>query len=414
MPQISQALDTPREGAELHAGAVFLRSLIIAVTAFLSLVDLFATQAILPSLTKHYGVTPGAMGLASNASTFGMLISGLAVGYFSSSIDRRFGILVSLVLLSIPTALLAHAPNLTVFATLRVLQGLCMASAFTLTLAYLGEHYSAADSASAFAAYITGNVSSNLIGRLISAAVADHFGLAANFYFFAVLNLLGALLVYFTIQKTPRMQATGPGMSSHFAAWIMHMKNPSLRASFAVGFCILFAFIGTFTYVNFVLVQPPFGVGAMTLGLVYFVFLPSIVTTPLAGRAVKRFGTRETFWGALGVAALGLPLLLLPNLAAVLAGMVLVGIGTFFAQATATGFVSRAAMSDRGSASGLYLACYFFGGLAGAAILGQLFDGFGWPACVAGIGVSLAVAAVLALFLKTPMAPEHLLHASQH
>ncbi len=38
-------------------------------------------------LTAHYGVTPGQMGLASNASTFGMLVSGLAVGYFSSSID---------------------------------------------------------------------------------------------------------------------------------------------------------------------------------------------------------------------------------------------------------------------------------------------------------------------------------------
>ncbi len=415
MPQISQALDATRKDVvSEHSTAVFLRSLVIAMTAFLSLVDLFATQAILPSLTKHFGVTPGAMGLASNASTFGMLISGLAVGYFSSSIDRRRGILVSLVLLAIPTTLLAFAPNLAVFAALRVLQGLCMASAFTLTLAYLGEHYSAADSASAFAAYITGNVSSNLIGRLISAAVADHFGLAANFYFFAVLNLLGALLVYFTVERTPRMQETGPGMRSHFAAWIMHLKNPGLRASFAIGFCILFAFIGTFTYVNFVLVQEPLGVGAMTLGLVYFVFLPSIVTTPLAGRAVKRFGTRATFWGALGIAAFGLPLLVLPSLPAVLAGMVLVGVGTFFAQATATGFVSRAAASDRGSASGLYLACYFFGGLAGAAILGQIFDGFGWPACVAGIGVSLAVAAVLAFFLETPVAPEHLLHASKH
>jgi YNFM family putative membrane transporter len=346
------------------------------------------------------------MGLASNASTFGMLISGLAIGYFSSSIDRRRGILISLVLLAIPTTLLAYAPNLATFATLRIVQGLCMSSAFTLTLAYLGEHYSAADSASAFAAYITGNVSSNLIGRLMSAAVADHFGLAANFYFFAALNLLGAVLVYFTVERTPLIQATGPGMSSHFAAWIMHLKNPSLRASFAIGFCILFAFIGTFTYMNFVLVQPPFTVGAMTLGFVYFVFLPSIVTTPLAGRAVKKFGTRATFWVSLGVAALGLPLLLLPSLAAVLTGMVLVGVGTFFAQATATGFVGRAATSDRGSASGLYLACYFFGGLAGAAILGQLFDGFGWAACVAGIGVSLAVAAVLALFLKTPMMPE--------
>ncbi len=91
-----------------------------------------------------------------------------------------------------------------------------MASAFTLTLAYLGEHYSATDSASAFAAYVTGSVASNLIGRLMSAAVADHFGIAANFYFFAALNLAGALLVYFTVERSPLMQATGPGMSLSF------------------------------------------------------------------------------------------------------------------------------------------------------------------------------------------------------
>jgi YNFM family putative membrane transporter len=291
-----------------------------------------------------------------------------------------------------------------------VMQGLCMASAFTLTLAYLGEHYSAQDSASAFAAYITGNVASNLIGRLVSAGVADHFGLAANFYFFAVLNLLGALLVYFTVEKTPPMRSTAPGMGSHFSAWIMHLKNPPLRASFAIGFCILFAFIGTFTYVNFVLVQPPFSVDAMTLGIIYFVFLPSIATTPLAGRAVERFGTRATFWGSLAVAALGLPLMLSSSLAAFLTGMVLVGVGTFFAQATATGFVGRAASSDRGSASGLYLAFYFFGGLMGAAVLGQLFDRFGWEACVAGIGVSLLIAALLAVLLKTPMTPEAMRH----
>ena len=406
MSDISHAIPAAKGQAHGHSAGVFFRSIVIALTAFLSLVDLFATQAILPMLTEHYGVTPGQMGLASNASTLGMLVSGLAVGYFSSSIDRRRGILISLVLLSIPTALLAYAPNLAAFAILRILQGLCMASAFTLTLAYLGEHYSAQDSASAFAAYITGNVASNLIGRLISAGVADHFGLAANFYFFALLNLAGALLVYFTVEKTPPMKSVGPGMGSHFSAWIMHLKNPSLRASFAIGFCILFAFIGTFTYVNFVLVRPPFSVDAMTLGIIYFVFLPAIATTPLAGRAVKRFGTRATFWGSLGVAALGLPLMLSPSLAAVLAGMVLVGVGTFFAQATATGFVGRAATSDRGSASGLYLAFYFFGGLMGAALLGQLFDRFGWGACVAGIGLSLLIAALLAILLKTPMTPE--------
>ncbi len=410
MSDASHAMDVlPNEAQSDSAGAL-LRFMVIALTAFLTVVDLFATQAILPSLTKHYGVSPAAMGFAVNASTMGMAVSGLAVGYFSSAIDRRMGILISLVVLAVPTALLAHAPDLTIFTILRVAQGVCMAAAFTLTLAYLGEHYSAADSASAFAAYITGNVASNLIGRLISAGMADHFGLATNFYFFAGLNLLGAVLVYFTVQRTPCMTCAGPGTTSHFQAWLMHLNNPSLRASFAIGFCILFAFIGTFTYVNFVLVQPPLGVDAMTLGFVYFVFLPAMAITPLAAQAVKRFGTRPAFWGALLVAALGLPLLILPSLPAVLLGMVLVGAGTFFAQACATGFVGRAATTDRGSASGLYLASYFFGGLIGSAVLGLIFDMFGWAACVGGIALSLLVAALLAMFLRRPMQPAATTH----
>lgn len=139
----------------------------------------------------------------------------------------------------------------------------------------------------------------------------------------------------------------------------------------------------------------------MALGFVYFVFLPSIVTTPLAGRAVQRFGTQRTIWSALAVAGIGLPLLLIPSLPAVLAGLMLVAIGTFFAQATATGFVGRAATTDRGSASGLYLASYFLGGLVGTAILGQLFDRSRWAASVAGAGASLGAAAWLATRLKT-------------
>ncbi|HEX5930529.1 MAG TPA: MFS transporter [Methyloceanibacter sp.] len=405
MNEASSRIPVEQSEAQTHSEGLLLRSIVIGLTAFLTVVDLFATQAILPSLTRHYGVTPAAMGFAVNASTLGMAFSGLAIGYFSREIDRRKGILISLVLLAIPTALLAHAPDITTFTILRVAQGLCMAAAFTLTLAYLGEHYSAADSASAFAAYITGNVASNLIGRLVSAAVADHFGLASNFYFFAVLNLLGAVLVYFTMERTPCMNCVSPAMGSHFTAWITHLKNPALRASFAIGFCILFAFIGTFTFVNFVLVQPPLGVGAMTLGFVYFVFVPAMATTPLAGRAVSRFGTRPAFWAALGVAALGLPLLILPSLPAVLLGMVLVGAGTFFAQACATGFVGRAATMERGAASGLYLASYFFGGLVGSAVLGPIFDMFGWKACVGGIAVALLIAALLAVFLKTAMTP---------
>jgi predicted MFS family arabinose efflux permease len=294
------------------------------------------------------------------------------------------------------------APDLTSFTALRIVQGIFMSAAFTLTLAYLAEQCSAADAASASAAYITGNVASNLFGRLMSAAVADHLGLATNFYVFAGLNLAGAILVYLTLGRTEPMPPTGAAARSAFAVWAEHLRNGPLRASFGIGFFILFAFIGTFTFVNFVLVGDPLAVSPMQLGFVYFVFLPAILTTPLAGRVAQRCGTRPTFWGALAVAGGGLPLLLLPSLPALLAGLVLVGAGTFFAQAAATGFIGRAATTDRGSASGIYLACYFFSGIVGTAILGQIFDRLGWAACVGGVGVALALASLLAVRLKMP------------
>src|SRR4051794_9273298 len=399
MTDLSASIKPTAMTMDAHSPGLALRSLVIGLTAFLTVVDLFATQAILPSLARHYGVSPAAMGFAVNASTMGMAIAGLVVGFLSPHIDRRLGILISLVLLAVPTSLLASAPDLTVFTMLRIAQGLCMASAFALTLAYLGEQCSAMDAGGAFAAYITGNVASNLMGRLVSAAVADTLGLASNFYFFALLNLAGAALVYFTIQRVKPMQAM-PAAQSPFAAMIDHWRNPALRAAFAIGFCILFAFIGTFTFVNFVLVRPPLSLGMMDLGFVYFVFAPSVVTTLFAGKVASRLGTRPTIWGSLAIAGIGLPLMLAPHLGAVLAGMVLVGIGTFSAQAAATGFVGQAAAENRGIASGTYLACYFCGGLIGTAVLGRLFDAYGWHACVAGVGLALAVAALLTLALK--------------
>ena len=129
--------------------------------------------------------------------------------------------------------------------------------------------------------------------------------------------------------------------------------------------------------------------------------VPALDRDDAAGRpGVARFGTRPTFWARSALAGAGLPLLLLPQPAARCSpGWSSSAVGTFFAQATATGFVSRAATADRGSASGLYLASYFFGGLVGSAVLGQVFDRLGWTACVVGIGLSLAAAALLSLRL---------------
>lgn len=378
-------------------GLSLSESLLIAVIGFLTLVDLFATQAILPSLAKAYGVAPAKIGLAANASTLGMAISGLLMGVVSGALERKRAIALSLFLLSFPTAMLAFAPNLTVFAILRVTQGLFMAAAFTLTLAHLAERC-AVRTANALAAYVTGVVASNLIGRLTAAYVASLIGAEQSFLFFALLNITGAALVTMTLHRnTPEpMMSVG----RFWAPWLEHLADPALRRTFAIGFLILFGFIGVFTYVGFVLMRPPHGLSMTALGLVFLVFLPSMITTPLAGGVSRSMGPGPACSISLAVALLGLVLLLVPSLFSVIAGMTLVGVGTFFAQAVATGHVGRIAQGHKAAASGLYLSSYYCGGLAGAAIIGVLFDGYGWAVAVAGVFAALALAAILGWGLR--------------
>jgi MFS transporter, YNFM family, putative membrane transport protein len=389
------------EPSMMRSSAHALRLVVIAVISFLTLVDLFATQAILPSLARAYQVSPAVIGSAVNICTLGMAVAGLVVAWFNRRIDRRLGVTVCLAVLAIPTSLLAFMPDLPAFAVLRLMQGVFMSAAFTLTMAYLAENSAPSDAAGALAAYVTGNVASNLFGRLMAAAIADHLGLPTTFAIFALLNLAGAVISFIALRNMQPMRKMAMPASSG-QEWLAAFAQPKLSATFAIGFLILFTFIGTFTYVNFVLTGSTIGLSAMQLGFVYFVFAPSIIATPFAGKTARRLGTRPTIIAALGVAAAGLPLLLTHALTPVLIGLVLVALGTFFAQATATGYISRAAGTFRGAASGLYLASYYAGGLAGSLVLGLIFDSQGWPAAVIAIASAFLIGMLLALLLREP------------
>lgn len=377
---------------------VLRRSTIVGLISFLTLIDLFGSQALLPQLIEAFDADPGLMGLAVNATTFGMAVSGLVVAWFADRIDRKRGIWISLVLLSVPTFCLGLVDTVGAFMALRILQGVFMAAAFTLTLTYLSEQCDVTAAGGAMAAYITGNVASNLIGRLLAVSSAEYLGLSGSFWTFAALNLCGATLAVLLIgprDSTPP-ERTGPPLQ----AWRRHLGQRTLRVSFFLGFTILFVFVGVFTYVNLYLTDR-LGLDPALLGLVYLVFLPALVTTPYAARAVTRFGPKRVFQTAAFIAMVGVALSLVPDLTPVLIGLVLIGASTFFMQAAATGYVGRTATENRAAANGLYLTFYYIGGLAGAFLLGGINTFGGWTA------VALVVAGVIAVMIPLAQALAH-------
>jgi len=392
------AIDT---SADIERRRLAIRTLVLIAISFFTLVDLFAAQAILPILADRFAVSAGAMGAAVNASTIGMAVAGVGVAVFSRRIPRRMGVCLSLIALALPTMLLAHVDSLTAFSGLRIAQGLLMSTAFTLMVAYLSEECAEFETAGALAAFITGNVASNLFGRIIAASLASSAGVEATFYVFAIMNMAGAVLVFFWLRGTePR-----PGMLDRpkeiLNAWRRLFVNGATRASFAIGFLILFIFVGAFTYINPHLAGPPFHLSTASLGLIYLVFLPSLISTPFTGGAVARLGIRRAFALSLGAAAFGLALTLWGQIALVLLGLALLGGGLFFAQAAVAAFVGKAAAADdKAMASALYLGFYYAGGLVGGVAIGALYGAYAWFGAGLGLLAALALTALLGLQLR--------------
>jgi len=171
-----------------------------------------------------------------------------------------------------------------------------------------------------------------------------------------------------------------------------YLANPDLWAIFAVGFCILFSLVGTFTYVTFHLAAAPYSLGTSTLGSIFFVYLIGAVITPLVGRWGGRIKGRVTLALALATSALGVLLTLAAPLWIVVVGITLCASGVFVCQIVTNRAVGRVAKGSRAAAVGLYVTFYYVGGFVGSVVPGLLWTWGGWPACVALI-VSVLVTA---------------------
>ena len=95
------------------------------------------------------------------------------------------------------------------------------------------------------------------------------------------------------------------GLRTTLASFRDHLTNPRLLAICAVGFAVLFSIIAAFTFANFVLAAPPYGLGPAALGSIFAVYLFGMVSTPVATKLALRFGRLPTLALAAAMAVAG-------------------------------------------------------------------------------------------------------------
>ena len=371
-------------------------AVVMGLTSLFMLLDLFGPQVLAPELAQDLKLTAVSSGVIVNSATVGMAGSGLLVACFAESFDRKLLIAGALLATALPTLLLAAAAGPVEFAVLRMAEGLSMCTGFAVSIAYIAEEWGPDGNAPAvMAGFIAGNAGCSAFGRLLSGTVAEYAGWRSAFLVLGVLNLIGSLFLFIALPKSQNHRPS-PLTREALRAIRDHLRDPRLQGAYAVGSLILFSFVGTFTYINFVLAQPPFGLPPTTRGLLYLTFAASIVTTPIAGVAVRRLHYRKPLMIGVTVALAGLLATMFQQLLSVLIGMTLIGAGLFFCQAVTTAFTGHIALRFKSAATALYLVAYYVGGTCGAALVGRVFAVWGWPACATAVAAALILLAATA------------------
>ncbi len=374
-----------------------VRALAIATAGFTAFVNLYSPQALLPELSREFGVGAGEISTLMTASTGAIALTAPFTGALADVLGRKRLITAAGFAVLIPTLMMTFATTVPQLIMLRFIQGLLLPPIFTVAVAYVGDEWPLADVPRIAGLFISGSSVGGFCGRFFTGVIADLVGWRASFAAVALLTLVGVVIVTVALPRERSFVRSGDFLAS-MRQMFAHLGNPRLLAIYAVGFGVLFNFIATFTYVSFHLAGAPYFFTPTLLGALFATYLSGSVIVPWVGRAILLFGRRRFVLGVIAVWIAGALVMLARPVGVIIFGLLICATCGMICQAVSTGYVVTTAKEGRSSAAGLYASMFYFGGSAGAFLIGLVWNATGWAGCVAAIvAVQVAMAAVVAV-----------------
>jgi YNFM family putative membrane transporter len=359
--------------------------------------DMYVTQPILPLLSEEFGVGAARAGLTVSAVVLAIAVASTAYGPLSDALGRRRVMAGATTLLSLATVACALAPSFGALVALRAVQGALVPGMTAVSVAYAGDRFRERDLPAVVGGVIGASVVGGLLGRVLAGGIAARLGWRAAFVVFGVLTALAALLLARGLVDGAARERRG--LRAAWAGMLGHLRDPRLAGAYVVGGALFFGWIGIFTYLPYHLAAPPYSLSTAAISSVYLVYAAGVLSASVAGRLSGRVRPRTLIAVGLLVEAAGMAVLLAGPLPLVVAGLVVMVLGTFTAQAIAPAFVNVTATSAKGGASALYLTSYYVGGTLGSALPGLALQAAGWPgvvlSCAAAVGIAFAANALL-------------------
>src|ERR1700722_4101180 len=360
-------------GSKTGPARIPLLNLAVFSAGFVTFLNMWCTQSILPVRAPPSHIAEARTNLTVTAPLVATAMMAPLIGAISDRFGRKKFIYGAGLMLVLPTLMAAAAQSYELFVLCRFIQGLTLPFIFAITVAYIGEETSGPATARLAGPSMSGTIFGGFSGRLITGFVTSEYGWRPAFIVLASLTLLISLVVATLL---PREQKFRPlyGVGRAMASFPLHLSNPRLLATFAIGFGVLFSLVAVFTYINFRLAAAPYALGPAALSGIFIVYLGGVVMSPIAARLSNRFGRQRVMACAAPLILAGLALTLARPLPLIVLGLLLISSAIFLEQTLATAFVSTVAQKAKSTAVGLYVTFYYVGGSFGGFVPARIWS----------------------------------------
>ena len=369
---------------------------------------LYSVQPLMPEFAREFAVSPALASLSLSASTLVLAVAMMGAGAVADVFGRKLVMAASLAATALATMLAALAPDWPTLLALRALAGLALAGLPAVAMAYLGDEMDAQAIGLAMGLYIAGSTLGGMAGRLVVAALSDHFGWRIAIAAVGAVGFVGAALIAAALPPSRKISPRRPDFGDLAASLIGQFSDPGLRLLFAEGFLLLGSFVCAYNYIGFRLMAAPFSLSQTTIGFVFVLYLVGAVSSMVMGDLAGRYGRRRVMWIAIAIEAAGVAVTMPDDIVAVVAGVALITWGFFGAHSIASSWVGLRAPGARPQAAALYLFFYYIGSSLVGWAGGVFFARDGWSGVVALLVSLAAVGLVVALRLSKIPPPRHL------
>lgn len=372
--------------------------LIVCAFAFFTVMTgRIIVSPVVPNITQAFQVSNAVIGVALTAMWAAYALAQFPSGVLGDSYGERSVIVVSMALIVTSVALLAISPTFALFVVALVLLGASCGLYYTVATSLLAKLYR--NTGRAIGIHAAGGQIGGIVAPVAISFVAVRYGWRWGVGFGI---LVGVPVLLAALRVLPRTSdgADDELLTERFTPGEIRraLTRPAIASLTLISIFGWFGFQATLSFLPTFLVRYH-DVSVGMAGILFSVFFGAVaVSMVTAGDLSDRFGrTRLLFVVFATGAASTIVLVTWGSFVAIVAGVVLLGVGMSWLIPMEAWIMDIVVDEERGTVFGLVRTVFMVFGALGSSVVGTVADVMGWAPAILVVGLLLAIGAAMLL-----------------